>query len=350
MSQRVSYSTARILARYNKIILATGSGFFYRRNGRLYLVTAWHNLAGRHSESLETLSKAAALPNNILVDVPIFAHNMYARMPISIDLEKDDTAIYLVHEQIYPRVDVAIIEIQRDAAYTVEADVSDGSKRVFPIVLDSSGPSTVTVPYLENVPRPGWDDHEAGDDLFIIGYPEGLTDQYVNPLWKRGTIASNYKVGWLDEKRFLIDSATRPGLSGGPAIYYSKSGHPPGLGLTTVGTPYYVVHGIYVGRIGGSTFEAQIGSVWKLSVVDEIIAHNTYAIPSSDLILPETVISAALDNYKSVLSDGYDYSQDSPRLYALVAQIMKDIKGRANPEKVASIIKEAASHSRPQEN
>ena len=37
-------------------LLATGTGVLYRSGSDTFIVTAWHNVTGRHSETLEPLS------------------------------------------------------------------------------------------------------------------------------------------------------------------------------------------------------------------------------------------------------------------------------------------------------
>lgn len=63
-------------------------------------------------------------------------------------------------------------------------------------------------------------------DVFIIGYPFsrdemeegfGKKSPYYLPVWKRGTIASEPAVQF-EKRRLLIDSLSRPGMSGSPIV------------------------------------------------------------------------------------------------------------------------------------
>lgn len=45
--------------------LAVGTAFFYRRNDKLYLVSNWHNLSGRHPETKEPLATHCGVPDRI---------------------------------------------------------------------------------------------------------------------------------------------------------------------------------------------------------------------------------------------------------------------------------------------
>ena len=62
-----AHSVVHLTIRKNKINLAVGTGVLYLRDNQTYIVTAWYNISGRHTETLELLSKKAAIPNNIVV-------------------------------------------------------------------------------------------------------------------------------------------------------------------------------------------------------------------------------------------------------------------------------------------
>ena len=42
----------------------------------------------------------------------------------------------------------------------------------------------------------------ASDDIVIIGYPQGITDYSMQPLWKRATIATSHIFGWERQDNF----------------------------------------------------------------------------------------------------------------------------------------------------
>ncbi len=229
MTANITYSVVPIVLRYNGVRLAIGSGFLYCKGGKLYLVTAWHNLSGRDSISLDVLSSKGALPNEIAIDFPHAVNNGattdYFRTSVVIPLEDDGGCNYWVHSQKWPRVDVAVIPLDTAASYKTETRVPEGDIYCGSTTLIFNvGQSLSAIPCVMHTRRPGTEAHSAGDDLFIIGYPEGVTDYLSNPIWKRATIAVEYDQGWNGNNRFLVDSATRKGLSGGLAIYYNKKG------------------------------------------------------------------------------------------------------------------------------
>src|ERR1700730_5313363 len=55
--------------RFETTILATGTAFTWKRQSQHYVVTAWHNVSGRHPQTGEHLSANAAEPDRIWVHV-----------------------------------------------------------------------------------------------------------------------------------------------------------------------------------------------------------------------------------------------------------------------------------------
>jgi hypothetical protein len=192
MTFNITFSTVRLTLRYDKTDLATGTGFLYRRQGKHYLITAWHNLSGRHSETLKPLHKMGALPNNMLVDMPQVyqfphTHPMYARMPVRFSFDDGEQTVYKVHSQTWPRVDVAVIPFDPSSDYLHETYLSTGETREFFKPLSWTQPdgsmidivalsdSDVSVELSADLLTHKIE-HTVGDDLFLLGFPEGVTD------------------------------------------------------------------------------------------------------------------------------------------------------------------------------
>jgi hypothetical protein len=297
----ISYSVVRLTMRFNATLLAYGSGFLYTRHGNSYIITAWHNLSGRHSWTLTGMHTQGGLPNNLIAVMPCLVINnqtggLYTRSPVRFNFDDGVNTTYLVHATGWPRVDVAVIPFDPGSDLPHEIYLSDGTTRRFArplrfkqddgtfgdIVSLSSDPISLELP-------DGWQfRHTVGDDLFLLGFPFGIVDYQVIPIWKRGPIATEPSHDWNGQKTFLVDAASRKGMSGGPALYYSKTGVvpvEPGSYLS-VGRPLHIHQGVYVGRMGDSEFEAQVGVVWKKSVIDEIIdrglpGHSTHDLEIS---------------------------------------------------------------------
>jgi hypothetical protein len=366
MTSDPSNAVVHLTFRRGKSELAVGSGVLYRRNNAYYIVTAWHNVTGRHSLSLKPLSKLAALPDNC---VAYISCNFFypdsqigtMRRPFTIPLENADQSFYLVHPQGYPRVDVVAIPINLDHQYAAEYEDVTGKK------INVSSPMrkkksksknrfdvSCIQEFEEEASKLDIDfesDLNISDDLFIPGYPKGIIDMSGQPLWKRATVATHPHLGWNGQKQFLVDCASREGMSGAPAIVHSQRG-----ALRTedsVRTGNQMVSflvGIYVGRLGQTShFEAQIGTIWRRSVIDEIIGKQIVAPHSSKLTANSSEIQSVIIGCwptKPVKGIKGDYASKILEGGSLIDyfthNVMDILNGRADPDNVKEMILEFA--------
>ena len=324
--------------------IAIGSGVLYKKDEKSYIITAWHNLSGRHSETLEPLSKNLIIPNKIIATLTIhFSYNnekSYFKLNFTLPLDKNGKSNYYIHPQGWPKVDVAAIPIDLNAINHMEG-YTDDKKISIPFTLSSFGKDThiIHIQDLEFKYKNITDYSEylyASEDVFIIGYPKGIVDHTMQPLWKRATVASNPQLGWHQQNQFLVDCASKEGMSGAPAFFYNLKGQAL-IGNTQLMTssPITIFHGIYVGRIGSTNeFEAQIGRVWKRIVIDEIIDNGQLDYPHDELILPDSIIIETIE--KQWPADGKDYA--SKILKFFLQGIMHAINGRANYHEVEKLI------------
>lgn len=190
------------------IKLAVGTGVFYKKNNKSYIITAWHNVSGRHSETLESLSTNLSVPNKIIAtfsqQISQGEFNGCVKMSISLPLEKDGKPTYLIHPQGWPKVDVVAIPIDLTKEYLSEGSLIDGKKINISTILKnqtSLGLSTDIV-HIQDLELRYKDIEDysdylyASEDIFIVGYPKGITDYTGQPIWKRATVASNPHLGW----------------------------------------------------------------------------------------------------------------------------------------------------------
>lgn len=72
--------------------------------------------------------------------------------------------------------------------------------------------------------------------------------------------------------KFLVDTASRPGMSGSPVIKHTFGGFGVPGGLAFASGPASKLVGVYSGRIGAEDeMKAQLGVVWHIDLVGEII-------------------------------------------------------------------------------
>ncbi len=230
---------------FDETWLGQGTGFVWREANRNYLVTNWHVLSGRDFFNGKCLHEMGGIPNRIstmfTVETGIFDKR---RWDLHI-LDDDGKPLWLA----YP-----------------------GGKRVDIVVLPLSEPSLPMTMYPINELAKDDLRVEIGMDVFILGYPFKIGPPGL-PVWKRGSIASEPEIVRITTDYMLVDTASRPGMSGSPVIRRSWTNHMtvPGI-VAHLGQPMNRFLGVYSGRVPTDhPNEAQIGLVWDGSLIREII-------------------------------------------------------------------------------
>lgn len=354
----VSNSVVHLTMRFNETVLSIGTGVIYRADNKYFIVTAWHNLSGLHSEALNNLGKKGGRPNNVIVNIAVGYSNLgITRQSVMLSLTDDEKSLYYIHPKNWPRIDVGVIPFDPSAEYTSELYLSTGEKRKMRMCLltpMADGTKAEIYPVQkyfapdENLINRWLETVEVTEELFIPGYPNNIHDYYSQPVWKRATIASSVRLGWNREPKFLIDSASKSGMSGSPVLYYSPSGIVKILGSRYMfGQEVAILAGIYVGRLGvEGEADPQVGTVWKQSVIDEIIQAKCFERLPEEIELSN---SKLLDSARLVLANcsrkGLEnvMNSDLPSRYYVRHELLSEINGRASPERALQAIIEAAS-------
>ncbi|MEJ7935979.1 hypothetical protein WG907_17240 [Sphingobium sp. AN558] len=111
-----------------------------------------------------------------------------------------------------------------------------------------------------------------GIPVFILGFPFGRLGVGM-PVWKQGALASEpFLAPLLDHRLLIVDTASRPGMSGSPVIQrvHGQVELAGGYGRNASGDGACNFIGIYSGRFhtnDGS--DAQLGRVWPAILVEE---------------------------------------------------------------------------------
>lgn len=218
-----AHSVVHLTIRRDKIKLAVGTGVLYLKDSQSYIVTAWHNISGRHTETLKLLNKYKAIPNNIVASMDIQTKQSnsisYFRMNITIPLIENGQTTYYIHKQGYPKVDVVAIPINLKKEYIMEGSIASGESIIIPIQLKSQQAHSFETDIVHiqdcEIKIKEIDNYEdslyVSDDIFIIGYPKGITDYTMQPIWKRATIATAPHLGWEQQEQFLVDCGVKTG-------------------------------------------------------------------------------------------------------------------------------------------
>ncbi|MCD4796104.1 MAG: hypothetical protein K8R49_02900 [Candidatus Cloacimonetes bacterium] len=233
-------------------IFSTASSFLYNYNDKIYLITNWHNVSGRNPINYEPISnKHSGIPDIFLTYLRIKNSNGEAekyKIDLYFDKEMSEPK-WFIHPTYKEKVDVVAIELETDEKYIYSAiNNADFNNEIPP---------------------------KIGDETFVIGYPF-FDFRYLGlPIWKKASIATEPAVNENQLPKILIDTATRPGLSGSPVVYQRTGIHNVGdEGKIKDDTIFGRIRGflgIYSGRIGKGEIHAQLGIVWKKEVIEEII-------------------------------------------------------------------------------
>ena len=168
--------------------LTGASGFFFRREERLYLVSSRHVFIDDES---------GHLPDRIEIELHTDASNLARSTGLSALLYRNGRADWRQGTDNAGEIDVAVLEIDRQAL-----------------------PEAVALAAFTPENLPGEDDSvPIGQPLLIPGFPLGFHDGLHHlPVVRQGTVASPY--GWRFQGRgcFLTDARTHRGISGAPVV------------------------------------------------------------------------------------------------------------------------------------
>ncbi|GKS90723.1 serine protease [Acidovorax sp. SUPP2539] len=168
--------------------LTGASGFFFRRDGRLFLVTSRHVLADAPS---------AHFPDRIEIDLHLHPQDLTRVAVFSLPLYRDGLGLWRQAVDSGGEVDVSAIEI--DTARLPEGCVFEA--------FDAS--------HLQAAGDPP----QVGDALVVIGFPLGFHDTVHRlPVVRAASVASAYGVRFQQQGYFLTDARTHRGSSGAPVL------------------------------------------------------------------------------------------------------------------------------------
>ncbi len=231
---------------FGETFLSMGTAFIWKRGDDHFLVTNWHNFSGKNPRTGKHLSSTNAEPDRIKAWWNVkdnLARKIATIVPIR---SAEGEPLWWVHPKYGRKVDVAVLPITPPPETDMHA-INEMPSR--PLLLD------------------------VGRDVFIIGYPFGIGHAGL-PIWKRASLASEPEVINAADPHILVDTASRPGMSGSPVIRKSYDTHQLDDGSVVMSTGYaYRFVGVYSGRFGAQNEnDAQLGIVWPAPLLDEIIA------------------------------------------------------------------------------
>jgi len=251
MIHEIVLTVTLILQIHGGKIVGSATGFFYSNNDQLFLVTNKHVVEKAVVKKNDTTEEIK--PESLKLNLHIDAKNTTKNEQYDIPLYKNKKKLWKTH-QTYSDADIALIKLDKDVISS-RFLINTWSKEDF---IPARYPL------------------HPGQDIFIIGYPEGIFDRLNNlPIFRNAMIASVYGVYFSGNPLFLIDAELHGGLSGSPVITKPKETWVDDKGGThiTTGTTYYLL-GIHSSRLKKQkqteVVDLKLGSAWYAKLIQEI--------------------------------------------------------------------------------
>lgn len=189
-------AAARVITFEGERLLTNASGFFFERGERLFLVTSRHVMIDEPSKHF---------PDRIEIELHIDPRNMAVSTGFSMPLYQDGKSVWRQGTDTGGEVDVAVIEIQRDA---------------FP---KTAVYRAFTPEHLHDMREPV----ELATSMVVVGFPLGFHDALHHlPVVRHAVNASSFGLRFQGKGYFLTDARTHRGTSGAPVVMRARSREP----------------------------------------------------------------------------------------------------------------------------
>jgi hypothetical protein len=228
---------------FNGKPLASGTAFIVTSARGPLLITARHNVTGRHQDTGQPLSKLGSIPNAIRV-----CHHRLNRLGEWVmgyePLYEDEKPRWIEHPILKEKADFVALPLSQLREV-----------QLYPYDMAAQGPDIAVGP---------------AEVVSVVGFPFGRAAGGVFAIWVTGHIASEPAINYKGLPGFLIDCRSRPGQSGSPVIAYRSGGgfNTASGGFAISAGPTVKFLGVYSGRIAE---ESDLGVVWKASAIMELI-------------------------------------------------------------------------------
>jgi S1-C subfamily serine protease len=222
MIESILLTAVRVFTFEQQRPLTNASGFFFERDGRLFLVTSRHVVVDEPTEHF---------PDRIEIELHINADNMATSTGFSIPLYRDGKSIWRQGLDTAGEIDVAVIEIERAALPA----------------------TTVYHPFTPRHLHDPLDPVEVGTPLLIVGFPLGFHDTLHHmPVVRQAVIASSFGLRFQGKGYFLTDARTHRGTSGAPVVMRAHAADP------SLGDLPWILLGVHSARLDVGTRDLEL--------------------------------------------------------------------------------------------
>lgn len=196
MVESILLAVTRVSTYVGPLALTSATGFFFKRNDRLFLATSRHVVFDPRSSHL---------PDRAEFTVHLDGTDLTRSFVVSLPLYRQGVATWRQGTDAGGEVDIAVIEL--DAS----------------LLPASAAISYFTSAHLQRT----LDDLEVGTAIHIVGFPLGFYDTVHNlPVVRQGAIASSFGVRFQGKGYFLTDARTHRGMSGAPVVLRTADSGP----------------------------------------------------------------------------------------------------------------------------
>jgi hypothetical protein len=245
-TKRVDSATTRsllIATYFDDTPLGMATGFVVSGPIGPLLVTARHVFTGRHHHTGKPLTKNCAIPNRVIVWL-IYGQELGVwRECEERILSGDSEPLWIEHPTLGARADIAALPLS----------VPEGTR---------------VKPYDIQVPNDPLLIGPAGI-VSVVGFPFGLSAGGRFAIWASGFVATDMDLDYEELPAFLIDCRSRSGQSGSPVVARRDGHFSTTTGLNYMSGQQTDLLGVYSGRVNA---ESDLGFVWKLSAVRDLVA------------------------------------------------------------------------------
>jgi trypsin-like peptidase len=192
---------------------STGTGFLYKEGQELYLVTNKHVVQDLITQEYASIG----VINFHTIKGGRLGKYQYKFSP----LEDDPRAfgqefIYHSSSDLCKLALTPYIQLL-NTLYQQSESLNNDPQYNFP----SLPPTKIFYKYLDQHHIPDFSTQESFQEILMVGYPIGLSDEVNNlPLFRKGITASALKNNFQGKPEFVIDAACFPGSSGSPVFIY----------------------------------------------------------------------------------------------------------------------------------
>lgn len=235
--------------------LGRATGFLLKLDDHWNIVTNWHVLSGCDPTTGQSRSATGAVPNYCrFYKAEGGGVRGWEEITVPLgDALSGEGATWFQHPTAGQKIDIATLPLEERHLGDVRRDLLDATGHDPDMFVD------------------------LGGELFLPGYPLGLRGGGYYPIWKRASLATSLEATPGLTTFFLVDTASREGMSGSPCLAISNWQHyrldrQTGK-MSVIKTPLsWRLLGVYSGRLNArDDLGAQLGMVWREDRIFEVI-------------------------------------------------------------------------------